>query len=107
MSEQGQKARDEASKKQALIRKQWQQFASTTGREAFADLMLYMEGQREMLRKYAEERAMPHPNPNTPEVMPLDNETVSALLQNSRGLNIVKTYIEGYVDTPGVAQSNK
>lgn len=97
------KARKEYDQLQAKITSQWASFANVTGREAYEDLMKYIDGQREMFRKYAEDRAMPHPNPNAGGVLTLDNETVAALLQNSRGLNIVKTYISNRVNTNDVA----
>lgn len=97
------KARSEASRLQAKVTSQWATFANVTGKEAYADLMQYIESQREMFRKYAEEQAMPHPNVNVGGVVPLDNDTVAALLQNSRGLNIVKTYIVNRVNTTDVA----
>ena len=98
------KARKEGQALQAKITQQWAAFANVTGREAYEDLMKYIDGQREMFRKYAEERAMPHPNPHAEgKMVPLDNETVAALLQNSRGLNIVRTYIVNRVNTDDVA----
>lgn len=97
------KARSEAQELQAKITQQWRSFSNTHGREAYADLLQYIDGQREMFRKYAEERAMPHPNPSVGGVIPLDSETVSALLQNSRGLNIVRTYIVNRVNADNVA----
>lgn len=97
-------ARKESSDLQTRITQQWQAFATTTGREAYEDLMKYIDGQRDMFRQYAEERQMPHPNPHTPGAkLPLDNETVAALLQNSRGLNIVRTYISNRVNESDVA----
>lgn len=93
-------ARDEFQKKQARIVKQWKAFSRT---EAYQDLMEYIDAQRAMLLKYAEERQMPHPKAGE-GLMPLDNETVVACLQNSRGLNIVKVYIEGRT-SDGVAQA--
>lgn len=99
----GTKSRNEAAELQTKISKQWQAFANTTGREAYEDLMKYIDGQREMFRKYAEDRAMPHPNVNMNTVVPIDNETIAALLQNSRGLNIVRTYISNRVNTNDVA----
>lgn len=98
----GEKARKESLDKQQRITKQWQLFAAQYP-EAYNDLMSYIDSQRELYRKYAEERAMPHPNP-LEGVVPIDNETISALLQNSRGMSIIQTYIRNRVDTPGVAQ---
>ena len=85
---------------QEKIVKAWQAFSTT---EAYEDLMKYIDMQREMYRQYAEERAMPHPMGDG--VVPLTNEDVAALLQNSRGLNIVRTYIELRSNSAGVAQS--
>ncbi len=98
------KAREESQKanqaKYEQIAALWSNFATGIGKIAYDDLMQYIESQREMFRKYAEERVMPHPNPQEGKV-PIDNEMVAALLQNSRGLSIVKTYLESRVDTPG------
>lgn len=98
-----------AESEQRKIIKAWQSFSQTL---AYHDLISYINDTREMYRKYAEERAMPHPDPEQSEkgaIIPIDNEMVAALLQNSRGLNNIKTYIEGRVNTPDVAQpkSNK
>lgn len=100
----GQK-RDEAQELQAKVTKQWQNFANTTGREAYRDLLAYIDDQREMFRKYAEDRQMPHPNGDGTYIT-LDNEATASLLQNSRGLNIVRTYLLARVE-PQVAQSKK
>jgi hypothetical protein len=67
--------------------------------------MQYIDSHREMYRKYAEERMMPHPNPDVGQVA-IDSETCAALLQNSRGLHIIKTYLESRVDTQ-VAPTSK
>lgn len=94
MDTDGTKARDELAKRQARIARQWKAFAATTGKDAYEDLIQYIDDMREMYRKYAEDRAMPHPNPQMKgQVIPIENETVAALLQNSRGLNIVRTYL--------------
>jgi hypothetical protein len=87
---------------QQKIVKAWKAFSGT---EAYSDLLSYIDDTREMYRKYAEERAMPHPMGEG--VVPLTNEDVASLLQNSRGLNIVRTYIELRVNSADVAQSNK
>lgn len=91
------KAVQQDQKRQEKITDQWKKFASTFGREAYEDLMQYAEQQREMYRQYAEEREMPHPNGNGK--IPIDNETVAALLQNSRGVNIMRTYITTRVNS--------
>lgn len=99
------KAHKELSEKQRKVVQQWQAFATVHGREAFDDLITYIDDMREMYRGYAENRAMPHPS-KPDEYVPIDNETVAALLQNSRGLSIVKTYLTSRVDVQ-VAQTNK
>jgi hypothetical protein len=91
MTEQ-QKKRDEETKRQVKVSEQWKAFSTT---EAFKDLVNYIDQQREMYRQYAEERQIPHPNGGGK--VPIDNETVAALLQNSRGLSIVKAYLEGRI----------
>ena len=90
------------AEKQASIVNQWQAFSHQL---AYQDLIEYIDSMREMYREYAEERAMPHPDPNKGETVFLDNETTASLLQNSRGLNIVKTYIESRVDSDVVQKS--
>lgn len=104
-----QKQRDEFNARQRKVTKQWQTFANGTGKIAYQDLMAFIDDTREMYRKYAEERAMPHPDPQKAmagAVVAIDNDTVAALLQNSRGLSIVQTYIRNRIDTD-VAQPKK
>lgn len=98
------KLKELEAKKQAKIVKQWKAFAATNGREAYADLMEFIDSMKTMYVKYGEERAMPHPV-KAGDVVPIDNDTIAALLQNSRGLSIVKTYIQNRVESD-VAQSN-
>ena len=100
-SEAAAKAREESQKLQQVINRQWIAFSKGSP-EAYQDLLEYVESQREMYRQYAEERAMPHPNPNVGGMVPIDNATVAALLQNSRGVNIVKTYIVNRVNAHDV-----
>lgn len=87
---------------QNKILEEWKAFSNT---QAYKDLLEYLNSQREMYRQYAEERVMPHPMGEGS--VPIDNETVAALLQNSRGLNIVKTYIELRVNPVDVRTINK
>lgn len=97
------KARELEAKKQARITKQWRNFATGVGRDAYKDLMQYIDDMSAMYVKYAEDRAMPHPNGSG--VVPIDNETIGALLQNKRGMSIIQTYIRNRVESD-VAQSN-
>lgn len=78
---------DEALRQQKIV-KQWHSFSKT---EAFKDLMEYCEGQQEMLLTYAEELEMP--GPLGKGRVPITGEMSNLLLQNRRGINIVKTYI--------------
>lgn len=100
------RANKEAQDVQAEITRQWKNFATVNGRAAYEDLMRYMDDQREMFRKYAEDKAIPHPSKQG-ELVPIDNETVAALLQNSRGVNIIRTYISSRVNQADVAQPTK
>lgn len=93
-----QKAAEDFSKLQKKIVQQWAAFATTTGREAYADLIQYIDTQREMYRQYGEDMAMPHPT-KAGEKVAIPAETISALLQNGRGMNIVKTYITSRVNS--------
>lgn len=95
-------------RRQDQITKAWQAFAMGPGKLAIQDLFEYVENQREMYRKYAENRAMPSPDRSTetPALVAIDNETIAALLQNSRGMYIVKTYIANRIHSD-VAQPIK
>lgn len=100
----GQQAREDYSKLQGKIMKQWQNFAKATGREAYEDLMQYIDSQRDMLIHFAEELEMP--SPDGKGMVSIPQETAATFLQTTRGLRIVKTYIQNRVDTD-VAQSQK
>lgn len=95
----------DANALQRKITKQWNQFATITGREAYQDLMSYIDSQRDMYRQYGEELQMP--SPDGKGKVPITPETAGILLQSSRGMNIVKTYIDSRVNTVDVAQSKK
>lgn len=106
MSETGQKAREDFAKQQARITKSWQMFYATPGgKAALDDLFAYINNQKEMYYRYGEDLAMPHPNP-TQGLMPIDLQMAGSLLQSSRGMTIVKTYIQNRIDM-NVAQPNK
>jgi hypothetical protein len=87
---------------QDKIVKQWKAFSNT---EAFEDLIQYIDSQREMFRQYSEDMSIPHPK-KSDEVISLDSQAIANLLQTSRGLRIVKTYIQSRVDMD-VAQPTK
>lgn len=99
------KLREQTQKRQVKITKIWQSFAVGAGKEAIKDLFEYIDGQREMYRKYAEDMAMPHPLDPKQSVV-LSNDMIAGLLQSSRGLGIVKTYILNRIDSD-VAQPIK
>lgn len=101
----GEQARADADAVQKKITKQWQNFSKGTGREAYADLMTYIDSLRAMYLKYAEDQAMPHPIKDG-EIVSLSNDMIASLLQASRGCGMVKTYIQSRVDSD-VAQSTK
>lgn len=75
-------------KKTQLILTEWATFSKTT---AFKELMQYMDDNRQLLHDYAEERVMPSPIDG--KKIAIDSETSNSLLQNARGINIVRTYI--------------
>ena len=83
----------ESSKKEQVLRNQWIEFAKT---DAYKDLMAYMQMQGDMLLQYAEELQMPNPNPTIGGKVAISGEIANLLLQNRRGINIVKTYISIY-----------
>lgn len=91
---------------QQKITKQWQNFAKGVGRDAYKDLMDYIDSQQKMYLKYCEDQAMPHPTVKD-EIVPLSNDMIASLLQSHRGLGIVKTYIQSRVDSDVAQSTNK
>ena len=91
------RAKEEAqeAKRQKRIRNEWREFSKTL---AYEDLLDYMKNNDEMLVAYAKERVMPSPISNGEQVI-LTTESASSLLQNARGIDIVKTYVEEYVNS--------
>lgn len=83
----------ESSAKEQQLRNQWVDFSKT---DAYKELMDYMTSQGNMLLQYAEELQMPNPNPNIGGKVAISGEIANLLLQNRRGINIVKTYISIY-----------
>jgi hypothetical protein len=51
-----------------------------------------------MLTTYAKERVMPSPIEDGAQIV-IDGETASSLLQNSRGCDIILSYVEQYIDS--------
>jgi len=84
------KANNDREKK---IAREWLSFSQT---EAYKDLMQYGHSTSDMLTTYAKERVMPSPIDEGAQVV-IDGETASSLLQNSRGCDIILSYIEQYV----------
>lgn len=83
------------SEKEKAIAREWLTFSHT---DAYKDLMQYGHSTSDMLTTYAKERVMPSPVKEGAEVV-IDGETASSLLQNSRGCDIILSYVEQYVDS--------
>jgi hypothetical protein len=83
------------NEREAKIAREWLSFSQT---EAYKDLMQYGHSTSDMLTTYAKERVMPSPVKDGVEVV-IDGETASSLLQNSRGCDIILSYVEQYVDS--------
>ena len=88
------KAKANVEREKAISR-EWLTFSQT---EAYRDLMEYGHSTSDMLTTYAKERVMPSPVKDGAEVV-IDGETASSLLQNSRGCDIILSYVEQYVDS--------
>lgn len=83
-----------AAKRIKLITNQWRTFSKTA---AYKDLMEYCNQNQAMLLDYAEEMVMPSPVAQGEQIT-LSIEKAHSLLQNRRGIGIVKTYVDGYVN---------
>ena len=83
------------SKRERAIAKQWLAFSHT---DAYEDLMQYGHSTSDMLTTYAKEMVMPSPVKEGEEVI-LTGEKSLSLLQNSRGCDIILSYVEQYVDS--------
>lgn len=81
------------AEREKAIGKQWLAFSKTT---AFADLMQYGHSTSEMLTTYAKEMVMPSPVKDGEDIT-LTVEKAHSLLQNSRGCDIILSYIEEYI----------
>lgn len=76
------------------IAREWLSFSKTT---AYQDLIDYGSSTSDMLTTYAKEGVMPSPIKEGEQII-LDGEKALSLLQNSRGCDIILSYIEQYVD---------
>lgn len=87
---------DEIKRRQKIV-EQWKAIAKTYP-AAIDDLFKYADGQREMVRRWGEERAIYE--------APIDNDTIASLLQQGRGCNMIVSYIKSMIDSD-VAQPTK
>ena len=85
----------ENAKHEKAIARQWLAFSKT---EAYADLMQYGHSTSDMLMSYAKERVMPSPVKDGEQII-INGETASSLLQNSRGCDIILSYVEEHVSS--------
>ena len=76
------------------IHNDWVAFSKTA---AYKDLQEYMGSNHDLLVGYAKERVMPSPVGKGEQLI-IDGETSSSLLQNARGIDIVRTYVEEHVN---------
>lgn len=83
------------NERERAIAKQWLAFSKT---DAYRDLMQYGHSTSEMLTTYAKEMVMPSPVKEGEEII-LTVEKAHSLLQNSRGCDIILSYVEQYVDS--------
>lgn len=83
------------NEREKTIAREWLSFSQTT---AYKDLMDYGHSTSDMLTTYSKERVMPSPIDDGAQVV-IDGETASSLLQNSRGCDIILSYVEQYVDS--------
>jgi hypothetical protein len=85
-------AQERASRERSIAN-QWREFAKTA---AYKDLVEYMETNQAMLLEYAQEMVMPSPVAEGQQLI-IDEKKAFSLLQNRRGIDIVRTYVDGYV----------
>lgn len=83
------------AERERAIGKQWLAFSKT---EAYEDLLQYGHSTSDMLTTYAKEMVMPSPVKEGEEIT-LTVEKAHSLLQNSRGCDIILSYVEQYVDS--------
>jgi hypothetical protein len=86
--------KEERTKLQRRIANDWKTFSKTA---AYKDLQEYMESNMAMLLEYSQDMVMPSPVGKGEEII-IPIEKAHSLLQNRRGLAIVKTYVDGYVN---------
>lgn len=78
------------NRKEALVKREWRDFAKTT---AYQDLMDYAKIHDNQLVGYAKDLAMPGPDGKS---ITLSGETANYLLQRAAGIGIITTYIRLY-----------
>lgn len=88
------KQKQEAIKLQKRIANDWNAFSKTA---AYKDLQEYMSSNMEMFLDYSQEMVMPSPVAKGEEII-IPIEKAHSLLQNRRGVAIVKSYVDGYVN---------
>ena len=90
------KNRKEELQRQKLIANTWREFSKTT---AYKELMDYLD-----LQDYFAIKAAKGPvatlDENTAAQINFDNEKAANLLQRSVGYDIIREYIDGYVNYP-------
>jgi len=79
--------------REKTISNEWLAFSKTS---AYKDLMEYGNSTKELLTEYAREGVMPSPLADGEQVA-ISGEKALFLLQNSRGCDIILSYIEQYV----------
>lgn len=85
--------KEQRIKRSKLVANQWLAFSKTT---AYKEFILFMESNQETLLYYAEEGVVPNPSGNGTDI-PISGEKSNMLLQNRRGIGIVKAHVEGIV----------
>lgn len=85
---------DAALQKVELITAQWREFSKT---EAYAELIDYIEMQ-DYFAVLAAKGPITTFSEEDGQQVKFDRENAAALLQRSVGYDIVKTYVEGYVN---------
>lgn len=88
---------DAALERLELVTAQWRKFAHEYGKEAYQELMDYIEMQ-DYFAILAAKGPISTFSEEDGQQVKFDRENAAALLQRSVGYDIVKTYVEGYVN---------
>lgn len=88
----------EQNKRQAQISKQWKAIAAQYP-QVIDDLNSYVDDLRKQYVKWAEEQAIYD--------TPIDDHRIAGLLQQSRGCDIVRSYIMNRIDSDVVPPKTK